>query len=126
MRCVDGPLLTCPHHASVVFPSLSNTLRIVLKVVLPSLGIMRSEIFLHHSCTEVKVEPPLQTITSETLSEYWWGNNARLDIVLGSQYERTFFDVWVFNPYAPFNQSNNSMAPYKRHETLHMNREFVT
>ena len=80
--------------------------------------------WLSEVCTEVRVEPPLQPITSETMSgaSAIVGSDARLDIVAsgpwGGQFECTYFDVRVFNPYAPSNRFDNVMAAYQKHETL--------
>ena len=45
-----------------------------------------------------------------------------LDIVAngfsGSPYEKAFFDVRVFNPYAPSNRHSSLVATYQQHETL--------
>ena len=49
-------------------------------------------------------------------------DGARLDIAAngfwGGRFERTYFDVCVFNPYAPSNSSSNLSSCYRRHETL--------
>ena len=71
---------------------------------------------LSEVCTEVRVEPPLQAITSETMSgaSAIVGSDARLDIVASGlwrgRFERSYFDVLVFNPYAPSNRFDNVMA----------------
>ena len=47
-------------------------------------------------------------------------DGARLDIAAdgfgGSRFERAFFDVKVFNPYAPSNQKTPLSACYRSHE----------
>ena len=46
--------------------------------------------------------------------------NARLDItadgVSGGRFERSYFDVWVFNPFAQSNLQRPLAATYRRHE----------
>ena len=46
--------------------------------------------------------------------------NARFDVaasgIWGGRFERTFFDVRVFNPYAPSNQTPRIQTSYQRHE----------
>jgi len=52
------------------------------------------------------IEPPLQTITGEclTLGSANREDGARLDIpadnFLGRNWNRTFFDIWVFSPFS--------------------------
>ena len=47
-------------------------------------------------------------------------DSARLDVAAsgfwGGRFERAFFDVRVFNPHAPSNQTNRIASSYKRHE----------
>ena len=72
-------------------------------------------------CHDVCVEPTLQPITGEVLSNATAisDDGARLDIAAngfwGGRSERAFFDVRVFNPYAP---SNRQPLPtcYRKHE----------
>ena len=49
-------------------------------------------------------------------------DGARLDIVAsgfwGGRFERSFYDVRVFNPHAPSNQHPQMGSTYLRHETL--------
>ena len=58
-------------------------------------------------CHNVAVEPHLQPLTGDTLhgASSITQDGARLDVAAdglwGSRFERTFFDVKVFNPYAP-------------------------
>ena len=65
-------------------------------------------------CHDVRVEPSLQPITGEVLSNTTAvsEDGARLDIAAsgfwGGRSERAFFDVRVFNPYAP---SDNPSPP---------------
>ena len=79
---------------------------------------------LTETCHGVATEPLLQPLTSETLrcASSNMQDSARLDIVAngfwGSCYERAFFDVRVFNPYAPSNRHSTLAATYRRHETL--------
>ena len=65
-------------------------------------------------CHDVCVEPTLQPITCEVLSNATAisDDGARLDIAAngfwGGRSERAFFDVRVFNPHAP---SNDNPSP---------------
>eukprot|EP00117_Sycon_ciliatum_P033528 scpid19357/ scgid25783/ len=71
---------------------------------------------------QVVVEPLLEPLTGErmTLRSASTEDNARLDIgasgVWGGRYERSYFDVRVFNPHAPTNAKFALPAVYKRHE----------
>ena len=62
-------------------------------------------------CRDVLIEPTLQPITGETFSAMSANkeDGARLDIAAdgfwGGRFERTFFDVRVFNHYAPSNRT---------------------
>lgn len=70
-------------------------------------------------CTDVCIEPNLQPVTGEALNGLSSNtqDGARLDIAAngfwGGTYERTFFDVRIFNPHAP---SNRSTRCYRKHE----------
>ncbi len=71
-------------------------------------------------CSDVQIEPDLQPLTGETLS-FATSNSqdgARLDIAAngfwGGRYERTFFDVRVFNPHA----GSSLAACYRKHEAI--------
>ena len=75
-------------------------------------------------CSDVRIEPDLQPLTGETLS-YATSNSqdgARLDIAAngfwGGHYERTFFDVRVFNPHAGSNRQMSLAACYRKHEAI--------
>ena len=88
---------------------------------------------LTETCHGVSIEPTLlpsrelmaptdQPLTGETLSllSANGDTNARLDVaasgIWGGRFERTFFDVRVFNPYAPSNQTPRIQTSYQRHE----------
>ena len=71
-------------------------------------------------CKEVEIEPPLQQITGEILSN---GANtsqdARLDILARGFWERqksAYFDVRVFHPYADSYREKTSEQVFKQHE----------
>ena len=73
---------------------------------------------LSEVCNDVRIEPDLQPIDGEQLT----GNvedGARLDIAAngfwGGRFERTYFDVRVFNPHAPSNRHPNC---YRKHELV--------
>ena len=77
---------------------------------------------LSEVCHNVSTEPHLQPMTGEVISELSANiqDGARLDIAAdgfwGSRFERAFFDVKVFNPYAPSNQKTSLSACYRSHE----------
>ena len=62
-------------------------------------------------CSDVCIEPDLQPVEGEVLSGSSSNtqDGARLDIAAngfwGGRFERTFFDVRVFNPHAPSNRA---------------------
>ena len=73
-------------------------------------------------CNDVCVEPPLQPLTGEALSgaSAITKDGARLDIAAkgfwGGRHDRAFFDVRIFNPYAPSNHQPTLAATYRKHE----------
>ena len=73
-------------------------------------------------CSEVCVEPDLQPTTSDQMSGATANSQdrARLDVsangVWGGRYEKTFFDVRVFNPHVPSNKNQTTFACYGKHE----------
>ena len=73
-------------------------------------------------CKDVRVEPELQPVTHEVLSGATANtqDGARLDIaangVWGGNFERTYFDVRVFNPHAPTNRHTQLASCYRKHE----------
>ena len=75
-------------------------------------------------CHDVCIEPELRPISEEALSGSTSNAQvgARLDIaangVWGGTFERTFFDVRVFNPYAPSNRTTPLSTCYKKHEWI--------
>ena len=79
---------------------------------------------LSEACHGVAIEPSLQPITTESFRHASANtqDGARLDIVAngvwGSSFERAFFDVRVFNPYAPSNKHTSIAGAYKQHESL--------
>ena len=73
-------------------------------------------------CGDVSVEPDLQPLTGEQLA-YATSNvedGACLDIAAngfwGGWYEKSFFDVCVFNPHPPSNRQCQLSACYRKHE----------
>ena len=72
-------------------------------------------------CHDVCIEPILQPITGEVLTgaSAITDNGARLNVAArgfwGGHFERAFFDVQVFNPYALSNRQS-LRACYKKHE----------
>ena len=81
-------------------------------------------------CHNVSIEPHLQPITGETFPAMTANteDGARSDIAAdgfwGGRFERTFFDVRVFNPYAPSNQTPTPSSCYRKHERENTNFEF--
>ena len=77
---------------------------------------------LREVCHDVQAEPHLQTLTGETMVLRTANTEpgARLDIsacgVWGGRFERTFFDVRVFNPSAQSNLATSLQSTYRRHE----------
>ena len=75
-------------------------------------------------CHDVRVEPNLQHLTGEVFSGASSNiqDGALLDIVAsgfwGRRYERTFFDVRIFNPHAPSNRSCPLPSCYRKHEKV--------
>ena len=71
---------------------------------------------------DVGIEPALQSPSGEILSGATANreDEARLDISAGgfwgSRNERTFFDVRIFNPYAPSNKKSSLSSTYGKHE----------
>ena len=65
---------------------------------------------------EVCIEPELQPVTNEVLTGSTANSQAgaRLDIatngVWGSTFEKTYFDIRVFNPHAPSNRHTNPQS----------------
>ena len=101
-------LLSCPRGG---FPSLRhNEIRDLTANLLTEV------------CHDVKVEPELQKITTETMTRRTANtkDGARLDIAAngfwGGRHERMFLDVRVFNPLAPSNRSTNLEKCFLKHE----------
>ena len=72
--------------------------------------------------SDVRVEPDLQPVVPNQLDGASANSqdSARLDLsangVWGGRYEKTFFDVRVFNPIAPSNRGLTPAAAYRKHE----------
>ena len=104
-------ILSCPKG---VFPSIRhNEIRDITATLL-------SEV-----CHDVAIEPHLQALSGEAFPHATANiqDGARIDIVasgfLGAQtFERTYYDVRVFNPFAPSNQHSQPESVYRRHENL--------
>ena len=77
---------------------------------------------MSEACSNVEVEPQLQPLTGEVMSQRSavQSDEARLDIKAdgfwGVRGQCTFFDVRVFNPYAPSNRTSTVQKCYIRHE----------
>ena len=79
---------------------------------------------LLETCNGVAVKPSLQPVSSEKFV-YASANTqdgARLDIIAdgfwGGSFERSFFDVRVFNPFVQSNSHSPIQATYRHHENL--------
>ena len=79
---------------------------------------------LTETCHGVAIEPTLQSVSSEQLNGATTNSQvgARLVIVAngfwGDTFERAFFDVRVFNPFAPSNRLPRISSVYCKHENL--------
>ena len=73
-------------------------------------------------CSEVCIEPHLQPTTPDQLSGATANSQegARLDVsangVWGGRFQKTYFDVRVFNPHAPSNKNQTPSTCYRKHE----------
>ena len=73
-------------------------------------------------CHDVSVEPHLQPARRDQLNGATANcqDGARLDVsangVWGGRFEKTYFDVRVFNPLAPTNRKKGQAAMYRMHE----------
>ena len=104
--CVCGANFVVEHLLSCQrggFPSLRHSLR--HNEIRDLTATLLTEV-----CNDVKVEPDLQEITTETMTRRTANteDGARLDIAAngfwGGRLERMFLDVRVFNPLAPSNR----------------------
>ena len=79
---------------------------------------------LSEVCHDVAIEPHLQALSGEAFTHAMTNiqDGARLDIEAsgfwGGRFERTYYDVRVFNPFAPSNQHSQSESVYLHHENL--------
>ena len=73
-----------------------------------------------HVTTSLSNQPYNHWPESLSLQSANTDEHARLDVaasgIWGGRFERTFFDVRVFNPYAPSNQTPQIQASYRKHE----------
>ena len=75
-------------------------------------------------CNDVCIEPLLQPVTEEELTSSTANSQpgAHLDIaangVWGGTFERTYFDVRVFNPHATSNRHTKLHSVYRKHEQV--------
>ena len=115
-HCVCGQSFTVQHALSCPrggFPSIRYN---VLQDLTASL--------LKETCHGVAAEPSLQPITSESFraASVNKQDGAQLDIVANGfwegAYERAFFDVRVFNPFARSNHLTYLASTYWHHESL--------
>ena len=83
---------------------------------------LTADLFRKAGCRDVVTEDVLQDLEGERMA-YNTANTqdgARLDVraagFWGGQFERAFFDVRVFNPYAPKNRTTQMRKAYASHE----------
>ena len=75
-------------------------------------------------CHDVGFEPASEPLSGEMLSGATASreDEARLDISArgfgGNRSERSFFDVWIFNSYAPSNKKSSLTSTYRKHESV--------
>ena len=115
-KCACGASFSVEHALSCAkggFPSIRhNEIRDLTATLLTEV------------CNDVCIEPELQPVTDEELTGSTANSQAgaRLDIaangVWGGTFERTFFDVRVFNPHAPSNRHTNLQSVYRKHEQI--------
>ena len=115
-KCDCGSTLSVEHALSCTkggFPSIRhNEIRNLTATLLTEV------------CHEVCIEPELQPLTSEVLTRSTANSQAgaRLDIaangVWGGTFEKTYFDVRVFNPHAPSKRHTNPQSAYRKPEQI--------
>jgi len=113
-NCVCGKHFTVEHAFSCAqggFPSLRhNDVRDITANLLAEV------------CHNVAVEPDLQTLSGEQFQHRTTNteDGARLDVraqgFWGDKHQGAFFDIRVFNPYAPSNCKSTMESVYRRHE----------
>ena len=113
-NCACGNNLSVEHALSCAkggFPSIRhNEIRDLTATLLTEV------------CHDVSIEPGLQPISNELLTGATANtqDGARLDVAAngfwGGTYEKTFFDVRVFNPHAPSNRRIPLQSCYRKHE----------
>ena len=113
-NCVCGKQLTIEHALSCAcggFPPIRHN----------ELRDLTAQ-FLTETCHNVGIEPPLQPLGDEVF-RYRTANRedgARLDIVAenfwGCHRQNAFFDIRVFNPYAPSHRGTTLAQCYRRNE----------
>jgi hypothetical protein len=114
LSCVCGHNFTIDHILSCPrggFPSIRhNEIRDITASLLTEV------------CSNVTIEPHLQPLTGEnlTMRSAISEPDARLDIaangVWGGRFEKTFFDVRVFNPFSKTNMETPLPTTYRRHD----------
>ena len=104
-------ILSCPKGG---FPSIRHN-----EIIRDITATLLSEV-----CHDVATEPHLQTLSGEAFPHATANiqDGARLDIVTSGfwvgRFEKTYYDVRVFNPFAPSNQHSQSEFVYRHHENL--------
>ena len=122
-----GCLFMLPQLVPVVTASPWSISYPVQREGFPPLDIEIRDItatLLSEVCHDVAIEPHLQALSGEAFPHATANiqDGARLDIVAsgfwGGRFERTYYDVRVFNPFAPSNQHSQPESVYCRHENL--------
>ena len=115
-----GYLPTCPPAVPVVLPFLLSMYCHVQNLAFLPSGTMRSETILPISCQKSATTFQLSLIIRGEVHTYASANfqdGARLDVAAdgfwGSRFERAFFVVKVFKPYAPSNRRPQPSACYR-------------
>ncbi len=116
LKCECGNNLSVEHAMSCArggFPSIRhNEIRDLTATLLTEV------------CNNVCTEPELQPVSQEALrgASANRQDGARLDIAAngfwGGTFERTYFDVRVFNPLAPSNRHTQLSSAYRKHERI--------
>ena len=109
--CVCGKNLNVKHALTCPTGGLHNDIRDLTTDLMAEV------------CDNICTEPELQPLSGEALQGRFVScqEGARVDIRAESFWEQSqtvFFDIRVFNPFAPSNLSQNLSATYQQHEKL--------
>ena len=124
---MDGLLQTSHLSVTVAIILLWNMHSRVPKEVFPPSGTMKSAIsqpIFSQKCVmrcalNLTCSQPRQTNCLEPLPTHRTGRGStfrQTECGGGGRFEKTFFDVRVFNPHAPSNKNQTPAASYRKHE----------